>query len=311
MRTGRRQHGLRTHLAPPRGRRSGSASPPAACLAGALVLGALLLDLPAARAQQATFECRPNPHLSRAKDEYDRLEFDRAARTLQRAIEYSRNCRWDLAEIYRLKAFVDAVNGERERCQRAFEILLALEPSYQMPQDVPPKIQNCFDDAKRVPQERRELELVHTPPPEVQPNSPVSLAVKVVDPLRLVDQVQVYFRREGVKIFTLVSARADETVSVVIPALSVPPDEKGYKMEYFVRAVDRWEGTLIEIGSARQPNKFGVAPASSDAGLLEKWWFWTAVGAAVIGGGTLLVLALRPGSDSVNLTIRDKGLGGG
>src|SRR5436309_469153 len=126
-------------------------------------------------AQQNASECRPNPHLSRAKDEYDRLEFDRAARTLQRAIEYSKNCRWDLAEIYRLKAFVDAVNAERERCQRAFEILLALDPKYEMPADVPPKIQNCFEDAKRVPVERRELRLVHTPPTEVPPNQPVSL----------------------------------------------------------------------------------------------------------------------------------------
>lgn len=265
-----------------------------------------------ASAQSAGSECRSNPHLSRAKDEYERLEFDRAARTLQRAIEYSKNCRWDLAEIYRLKAFVDAVNAERERCQRAFEILLALDPEYQMPADVPPKIQNCFSDAKRVPVERRELRLVHTAPLEVQPNAPVSLAVKVVDPLRLVDQIQVYFRREGVKIFTVVTARADENVSVVIPALSVSPDEKGYKMEYFVRAVDRWEGTLAEEGSARKPNKFVVTPASSDSdAVTSKWWFWTGVVAAVVGGGALVYMAARPSEESFKLVIRDAGLGGG
>lgn len=259
-------------------------------------------------AQSGGSECRSNPHLSRAKDEYDRLEFDRAARTLQRAIEYSRNCRWDLAEIYRLKAFVDAVNAERERCQRAFEILLALDPEYQMPADVPPKIQNCFQDAKRVPVERRELRLVHTAPNEVQANSPVSLPVKVVDPLRLVDQIQVYFRRQGVKIFTPVTARADENVSVVIPALSVPPDEKGYKMEYFVRAVDRWEGTLAEEGSARAPKVFSVAPMSSSAdAFYTSWVFWTIVGAAAVGA-VGLGLALRGGGDDITLSIKDKGV---
>lgn len=264
-----------------------------------------------ASAQQAGSECRSNPHLSRAKDEYDRLEFDRAARTLQRAIEYSKNCRWDLAEIYRLKAFVDAVNAERERCQRAFEILLALDPEYQMPTDVPPKIQNCFEDAKRVPVERRELRLVHTTPTEVQPNAPVSLPVKVVDPLRLVDQIQVYFRREGVKIFTPVTARADENVSVVIPALSVPPDEKGYKMEYFVRAVDRWEGTLAEEGSARKPNSFAVAPASSaGSGVTEQWWFWTAIGGAILIGGSLAILYSASSGDDVTLVIKDQRTGG-
>jgi hypothetical protein len=56
-------------------------------------------------------DCRANPHLARAKDQYERLMFDRAASSLQRAIEQPNNCRQDLAEIYRLKAFIDAING--------------------------------------------------------------------------------------------------------------------------------------------------------------------------------------------------------
>ncbi len=254
-------------------------------------------------------ECRPNPHLSRAKDQYDSLEFDRAARTLQRAIEYSRNCRWDLAEIYRLKAFVDAVNAERERCQRAFEILLALDPEFVMPADVPPKIKACFDDAQRVPPARRTLDLVHSPPQIVQPRAPVSLQVQVVDPLRLVDQVQVYFRRAGVKVYTVVSARADDNVSVVVPALAVPAEEKGYEMEYFIRAVDRWEGTLSEQGTAKQPLQFKVAPGDLSSGsLASKWWFWTALGAVVLGGVALGVVAARNAGDSIVLTIEDGGV---
>ncbi len=266
------------------------------------------LDVQEAAAQSSPAECRPNPHLSRAKDEYDRLEFDRAARTLQRAIEFTKNCRSDLAEIYRLKGFVDAVNTEKERCQRAFEILLALEPEYVLPADIPPKIKTCFDDAKRVPSERRELSLVHTGSTQVPPNSPVSLQVKVVDPLRLVDQVQVYFRREGVKVYTVVSARADENVSIVIPALSLPPDEKGYAMEYFVRAVDRWEGTLEEGGSARDPLRFQVSPASDSAGVVGQWWFWTAIGVVVVGGAIALGVAATSGGDGVTLSLKDGGI---
>lgn len=277
-----------------------------------LALG-LVMAAPATLFAQSTgAECRSNPHLSRAKDQYERLEFDRAALTLQRALEYSKNCRWDLAEVYRLKAFVDAVNAERERCQRAFEILLALDPDYVMPADVPPKISSCFEDARRVPKERRELALRHTGPTEVPPNAPVSLPVRVVDPLRLVDQVQVYFRREGVKVYTVVSARADENVSVVIPALAVPPDEKGYTLEYFIRAVDRWEGTLDEEGSAKKPLELRVLPQDTSAGdLVSTWWFWTAIGAAVVGGVAIAVVASQPGQDTVTLRIRDGGVSGG
>ena len=263
-------------------------------------------------AQPSSAECRPNPHVSWAKDEYDRLEFDRAARTLQRAIEYARNCRRDLAEIYRLKAFVDAVNADRERCQRAFEILLALDPNYVMPTDVPPKIKACFADALRVPPERRELRLIHRSPVEVPSNTPVSLPVQLVDPLRLVDQVQVYFRRRGVKVYTVVTARADETVSVVIPALSLPPDEDGYQIEYFVRAIDRWEGTLDEDGGATKPLRFTVAAgAPGDGGLVAKWWFWASIiGAVAVVAGVGAVVATQGDSDSVTVRFVDGGSGG-
>ncbi|MBK8009880.1 MAG: hypothetical protein IPK13_00900 [Deltaproteobacteria bacterium] len=273
-------------------------------------IGAIQAKAPEAWAQSSSADCRSNPHLSRAKDEYDRLEFDRAARTLQRAIESARNCRWDLAEIYRLKAFVDAVNAERERCQRAFEILLALDPEYTMPPDASPKIRDCFDDALQVPVERRSLRLTHRPPGEVMPNSPVSIDVKVVDPLRLVDQVQVYFRREGVKVYTLVSARADEEPSVLIPGLSVPPDENGYQMEYFIRAVDRWEGTLDEVGDSRHPMVFVVRPGTlGSSGLVSQWWFWTALGAVVLGGAATIVVLTQQGRDEVSLVIKDGGAG--
>jgi hypothetical protein len=255
-------------------------------------------------------ECRSNPHLARARELYEELQFDEAASTLQRAIEYANNCRWDLGEIYRLKAFVDAVNGERERCHRDFEIFLALTPDYEMPPDTPPKIKSCFDDAKQVAPSRRELNLEHDVAKEVQPNAPVPLKVKVIDPLRLVDQVKVYFRREGVKVFTVVSARADDNVSIVIPALAVTADPEGYKIEYMVRAVDRWDGVLVEQGGPRRPLAFKVLPGGSEGGpIFEKWWFWTAVVGA-IAGATALVLLTQQQGPTVTLVLHDKGTGG-
>ena len=272
---------------------------PALVVAFALTLAAAA----EARAQRAAAECRPNPHLPRAKDEYDRLEFDRAGRTLQRAIEHARNCKSDLAEIYRLQAFVDAVNAERERCQRGFEILLALEPDYIMGADVPPKIRSCFEDALRVPPSRRELGLEHRPPEAQTPNAPVSLPVDVIDPLRLVDRVQVWFRRRGVDVYTTVSVRADDRVAPVIPALAVPADDDGYPMEYFIRAVDRWEGTLAEIGSPRQPLVFRVEAAKQGKPIYARWWFWTAIGVAAAGAGGAAWAVAESSGDDITLDV--------
>ncbi|MBI4816293.1 MAG: hypothetical protein HY791_08545 [Deltaproteobacteria bacterium] len=272
---------------------------------------ALCAYAPSASAQVggSNAECRTNPHLARAREQYDELQFEEAAQTLQRAIEYSNNCKSDLAEVYRLKAFVDAVIGERERCHRDFEIFLALNPVWSIPANVPPKIKSCYEDAILVAPQRRELRIEHEEPKDVLPNTPVSLKVKVVDPLRLVDQVKVYFRREGVKIFTVVSARADDNVSIVIPALSLPPDPEGYKMEYLVRAVDRWDGVLAEDGTPREPATFGVAAQA--ASVTSEWWFWTAVGVGAVGLGLSLFFAAQTGDESVTLTVHDKGIAGG
>ncbi|MBI4815456.1 MAG: hypothetical protein HY791_04330 [Deltaproteobacteria bacterium] len=247
-------------------------------------------------------DCRTNPHLPRAREQYDELQFEEAARTLQRAIEYSNNCRSDLAEIYRLKAYVDAVLGEPERCHRDFEIFLNLNPTWTLPSNLAPKIRDCYEDG---PHHTPELRIEHEAPKDVLPNTPVSLKVKVIDRLRLVDEVKVYFRRQGVKIFTVASARADDNVSIVIPALSLPPDPEGYKIEYFVRAVDRWDGVLAENGTTRDPLSFAVEAQSEGIG----WWVWAAVGVGVLGVGLSIFLATR-GDEEVTLEVNDRGLGG-
>lgn len=252
-------------------------------------------------------ECRSNPYLPRAKDQYDRLEFEPAARTLQRAVEQNGNCRFDLAEIYRLKGFIDAINAERERCQRAFEILLALEPEYRLPEGVPPKIASCFADAEKVPVDRRRLGLSHNEPTVVPPSAPLAISVQVDDPLRLVDRVQVWFRRSGVKVYTVVGARADDAVSVVLPALSLASAKESYQMEYFVRAVDRWEGTLAESGDPLRPLSFQVEAGGGDEPITSTWWFWTALGVVAVGAGAVAVALARGDDGDFDLSLVDGG----
>ncbi len=276
----------------------------------AALLGVAVLAPPSgpalAQSGSTNAECRSNPHLARARELYDELQFDDAASTLQRAIEYANNCRYDLAEIYRLKAFVDAVNQERERCHRDFEIFLALSPDYVMPDDVPPKIRSCYEDAKSVAPSRRTLGISHDAPKDSQHSTPVSLRVEVTDPLRLVDQVRLYFRRDGVKIFTVVSARADDSVSVVIPGLALPPSETGYQMEYIVRAVDRWGGVLAEEGSPKSPLTFNVVAGGAGPGIAGEPLFWVLLGAGVIGLGVGVFFIAQGDDGTIPVTFFEK-----
>jgi hypothetical protein len=120
-----------------------------------------------------------------------------------------------------------------------------------------------------------------------------------------VDQVKVFFRREGVRVFTVVSARSDDNLSIVIPALAVPPDAQGYKIEYLVRTVDRWDGVLSEEGSVKKPLTFAVAPGSDGSGPLGRWWFWTAVGVSAVAIGVVTALVVGSSADTVTLTISE------
>ncbi|NJK88987.1 MAG: hypothetical protein HC923_05985 [Myxococcales bacterium] len=248
-------------------------------------------------------DCRSNPYPARARDEYSRLQFDRADRTLQRAIEFSRSCREELMEIYRLRGFVDAVNGERERCQRAFEVLLALNPDHRLAGDIPPKIRSCFQSAYEVAPARRRLDVRHRPPESAKPKSPLAIDVGVADPLRLVDQVQVYFRRKGVEAYTMVGARAEDDVVVVVPALSLPAERESYVLEYFVRAVDRWEGVLREVGAPSAPLVVRVEAEDRGSPIYAKWWFWTTIGVLTAGGVATAVAIDQSQGDDVRLSI--------
>ncbi len=238
--------------------------------------------------------------MSRANDEYDRLEFDRAGRTLQRALEHGRNCRMDLAEIYRLRAHVDAIHGRREACRRGFASLLAIEPGFAMAPGTAPKIRSCFEEARDLPE--LTLRLMHQPPMKaVEPDVPLSLEVALHDPLRLSHDVQVHFRRSGVPVYTTVRARADDRVSVEIPALSLPSTSEAYTVEYFVRAVNRWNGVLAEAGSTEAPLELSVVKGRGKRAFYKTWWFWTLTGAAVAGGVTSVVLLT---SESDAFTVR-------
>ncbi|CAN0551000.1 unnamed protein product, partial [Laminaria digitata] len=45
--------------------------------------------------------------------------------------------------------------------------------------------------------------------------------------------------------------------------------------------------------------------------VVPRWWFWTAIGAAVVGGVALAVVATQGGGDSVTLRIRQGDVSGG
>lgn len=129
-------------------------------------------------------------------------------------------------------------------------------------------------------------EILADVPAPAESNAPVSIRVRLVDPERTVARLDLLFRREGVRRFSTVSARADDVLSIVIPALAIPPDPGGYRMEYALFAYDAVGGLLAQQGSRGAPLSFAVL-AGPDCGDSDHSVF----GLAVLGLGATTIAA--------------------
>jgi hypothetical protein len=135
-----------------------------------------------------------------------------------------------------------------EVMRRVIVLWLALAPTVALA-DVPSRPDGCA--AVRPGQ----VTLTISEPKTVEPNAPVSIRVAVSDALRLVDRIDLHFRKKGEADWSRVSAVADEQVSLVLSALAVPPAAESYDIEYRVSAVGACGDVLAEAG----PRSFQVA----------------------------------------------------
>lgn len=181
------------------------------------------------------------PSLDAARESY-RRRTPSARVLLARALEQPRNCRPDVVEIYRLMALV---TGDEERAQRLFEILLALEPDFRLGTgDEPPwepKIERTFGRALEVPSSRRALGVSALA-------SPQTASLRLVDPLQLVDVVEVYARRprgawQRRTLRTGTHRRADDVYDIPMAA----------PFAWFAVLRDPWGGVLAQLGSRADP----------------------------------------------------------
>jgi hypothetical protein len=67
-------------------------------------------------------------------------------------------------------------------------------------------------------------------------------------------------KRESAQQFTMVHAKADDVMSIVIPALEVPGEPEGYTMQYMLQAIDLAGRVIYEQGTLAHPLTFLVAP---------------------------------------------------
>ncbi|MCB9733236.1 MAG: hypothetical protein H6745_11570 [Deltaproteobacteria bacterium] len=67
----------------------------------------------------------------------------------------------------------------------------------------------------------------------------------------------------------------------------------------WAEAWDRLDNGPASWGSRDAPHRVEVAARQDDASVASEWWFWTALGAVVVGG-VVLAVALTSGDDGAS-----------
>ena len=117
----------------------------------------------------------------------------------------------------------------------------------------------------------------------VAEGTPLDFLVEATDPSG-VAAVRVQYRVRGGKswgVLPLAPSSPSQFLGSLPPVAALPPG-----IEYYVEAWDRAGNGPTRLGSAEKPRFVDVragAPQPTPH-FYEKWWFWTAVGAAVAGG---------------------------
>jgi len=219
-----------------------------------------------------------------------------AAGVLDRLLREPDNGRELLAEGYLLRGRVAAGLGDLLAAEVQFRRALELRPASEIPD---PKGQEAaaLEAARKT--SAGGLRLVQTPPGEATANQPARIDVKVEgDSEKMVAALELGYRTGDTGAFLTARAKPPATLTVPAPVLS-----PGARVDYYVRALDEHGGVVAESGTPTLPFRLQVAvpieARREPEHFYQKWWFWTAVGAAAVGAGAITYAATRPGDEGL------------
>jgi tetratricopeptide (TPR) repeat protein len=257
-----------------------------------LLLGATLAILGSLEGRAYAAE---KEKLEQARRQYLAQEYERVVRLLQPLVGSPLATISEKVEAYELIGLSYLILGETKRAREAFENLLELDPGHVLRDPTgSPKIQRFYESVREsfLPgyRARAKVSLEHAAPSGAIAGRRVEVGARIAQGGAEVGQVLVRWRRAGMLSFASIGMRR-EGLSLAASFLS-PTDTASYQLEYYLEVRDPNGQALTRVGSPDRPLLIlvsGVAPRSES--LIQKWWFWTAIGVAVVGGVTAGIVA--------------------
>lgn len=233
--------------------------------------------------------------LEGARKEYLAQEYERVVRLLQPMVRSPLATISEKVEAYELLGLSYLILGENKRARESFENLLELDPGHVLRDPTgSPKIRRFYESVREsfVPgyRSRGRVSLEHAAPSGAVAGRRVEVGARIASGAREVGSVVVRWRRAGLLGYASVAMRRDGPS--LVAGFLAPADTAGYQLEYYLEVRDPGGQVLTRVGAPEQPLLIPVTGvAARPDSVLRRWWFWTAIGAAVVGGVTAGIVA--------------------
>ncbi len=253
------------------------------------VLIGLLCALGGAPALAASVE----QSLSRARAQYRDQEYEKVIVISRAVVKDARATVAQRVEAHELLGLSCLILGRQAEARQAFTSLLRLEPGHRLRDPSgSPKLRTFFRSVRD-----------SLPPPATPPRLQLQAPGRAVAGGRVdikgvltdfvwADHIGLLrWRRAGKLTWHSASATA-QSGSILAARLLLPRSPTAYRLEYYMAVHDTDGIQVVSAGSASEPLSLQVEAGKRSFSLARKWWFWTAVGAVVVAGATVGIVAL-------------------
>jgi len=248
---------------------------------------------------------------------YEQLEYEEALKVLIKVHQVPGVTPMQRARSFLYMGVCFTALGNAENATLSFMELLKVKPNFRLPAGISPSIQQMFKEAllrMKLPEQAPPtpaqppeqggappgeipVKLVAKFPGKVAAGQPVEVSIELEDPRKLVQGVQVRWRRVGGPDFSSIKVPftpGTRQVEARIPGATVGTEEG--RLQFMVEATGRGGMTLAHDGSMDEPK---VVELTAPKKPRSKWGWWLlgiGGGAAVVGGVVAAVLLTRGGN---------------
>ena len=210
--------------------------------------------------------------IARGQSLFDDQQYEESIQTLSGALVRPNNAKQQKLDIYRLLALNYITLSRKEEAEGAVRGLLALEPSYELPQRESPRFRDFFAAVKQKWEAEGRPGLVketeappapvtmrHASPSQGKLHTQIDLTATIDDPQSRIAKVVLYYRTTNASGPDEKFEQTPASIAGGHVSASIPPDAvKPPIVEYYLQGLDKAGLPIVSRGDAAAPLRIAI-----------------------------------------------------